>query len=69
MTKKKQKIRAAFRKNRTVRTREKDFTREFDEHGFEETDIVLGERISGKGELTRHRTVIGADADGVSAGD
>ena len=63
MTKKKKKIRAAFRKNRTVRTREKDFTRKFDEHGFEETDTALGERISGKGELTRHRTVIGAEAD------
>ena len=63
MTKKKKKIRAAFRKNRTVRTREKDLTREFDAENPDEREAPYDERISGKGELTRHRTVIGTEAD------
>ena len=63
MTKKKKKIRAAFRKNRTVRTREKDLTRQFDAENLDEREAPYNERISGKGELTRHRTVIGTEAD------
>lgn len=59
--KKKQKIRAQFKKNRGVRTRTTDWTRQFEKHGFEEEDTVSGERISGKGELTRHRTVCGVE--------
>ena len=59
--KKKQKIRAQFKKNREVRTRTTDWTRRYDQHGFEEEDTVSGERISGKGELTRHRTVVGVE--------
>jgi len=56
---KKRKIRASFRKNREVRTRKTDFTREFDRDGFDEDGLKRQERISGKGELTRKRTVRG----------
>ncbi len=57
--KKKKKIRADFRKNRTVRVRQTDWTRQFDEHGFDEEDPAQSERISGKGEITRKRTIRG----------
>ena len=68
--KKKQKIRAEFRKNRAARARDGDLTRQFQEHGFTEDDSTRSERISGKGELTRKRTVVGSvasdDATGLS---
>ena len=63
MAKKKQKIRADFRKNRGVRARRTDWTRQFDQHRFEEEDPQRQERISGKGELTRKRTVCGSELD------
>jgi len=66
MAGKKKKIRASFRKNREVRARRTDWTRQFDEHGFEEEDPHQQERISGKGELTRKRTVRG---DALDTGD
>ena len=59
--KKKQKIRATFKKNRGVRTRKQNLTDEYREHGFETDDTARGERISGKGELTRKRTVVGVE--------
>jgi ribosome biogenesis GTPase len=52
--------RAAFKKNRSDRTRVTDWTRKFEEHQFAEDDPVLKERLSGKGDLTRKRTVIGS---------
>ncbi|HBO44447.1 MAG TPA: ribosome small subunit-dependent GTPase A [Planctomycetaceae bacterium] len=61
--KKKQQIRAQFRKNRSVRARRTDWTREFEQHGFEQQDPAKEERISGKGELTRQRTVCGTAAE------
>jgi ribosome biogenesis GTPase len=67
--KKKQKIRAQFRKNRAARARSDDWTRGLDPQGVDEqVDAVRQERISGKGELTRKRTVVGATADGEAAG-
>ena len=63
MAKKKRKIRADFRKNRGDRTRPTDWTRRFQQHGFEEEDPVQEERISGKGELTRRRTITGVEVD------
>jgi ribosome biogenesis GTPase len=63
MSKKKKKIRAQFRKNRNARTRRSDWTRQFDNHGFKEEDPLQQERISGKGELTRKRTVTGVEVD------
>ncbi len=59
MGRKKKKIRAEFRKKYESRSRQGDLTREYSQHGFEEDDTVRDERISGKGELTRKRTVIG----------
>jgi ribosome biogenesis GTPase len=59
--KKKQKIRATFRKNRQTRTRKRGLTGEYREHGFEQDDTSRTERVSGKGELTRKRTVVGIE--------
>jgi ribosome biogenesis GTPase / thiamine phosphate phosphatase len=69
MAKKKQKIRTEFRKNRAARARSDDWTRRFRAEGVEDPhDAVLEERVSGKGELTRKRTVLGATAEGEEAG-
>lgn len=57
------KIRANFRKNRSERTRHKDLTREYRVGDADELDAVQSERVSGKGELTRRRTVMGAETD------
>jgi ribosome biogenesis GTPase len=56
---KKKKIRAEFRKNRSVRARPSDWTRRYQQHGFEDEAPPQNERISGKGELARRRTVCG----------
>src|SRR3990172_6402125 len=58
--KNKQKIRTDFKKNRVSRPRAGDLTRQFQAHGFSDDDSSHSERISGKGELTRKRTVVGA---------
>ena len=63
MAKKKKQIRAPLRKNRGDRTRKTDWTQQFQQHGFEEDETTGGERISGKGELTRRRTVQGTEVD------
>ena len=60
---KKKKIRADFRKNRSVRTRRTDWTQQFDQHQFEEEDPQKQERVSGKGELSRKRTVCGKSVE------
>ncbi len=59
----KRKIRADFRKNVQSRARLGDLTRGYVE-GASETDAPLSERVSGKGELSRKRTVIGEAASG-----
>jgi ribosome biogenesis GTPase len=56
---KSKKVRVDFRKNRSERTRASDWTRKFEEHGFEEESEVAAERIGGKGEFSRKRTVVG----------
>ncbi|MDX1963093.1 MAG: ribosome small subunit-dependent GTPase A [Pirellulales bacterium] len=63
------KFRAEFRKNRGSRQRENDLTRDFQADRHNE-DHTRDERISGKGELTRKRTIIGdvaADDAGLTA--
>lgn len=56
---KKKKVRVDFRKNRGARTRQSDLTRQFSVREEETDDAQLREeRISGKGELTRKRTVL-----------
>lgn len=61
---KSKKVRVDFRKNRQERTRIGDWTRQFEEHGFEEESEISHERIVGKSELSRKRTVIGALVNG-----
>ena len=68
MANKKKKVRVRFRKNRQVRTRKTGLTREFAEHGFAEDDSVRNERLSGKGDLSRKRTVVGDSVAGDDGG-
>lgn len=65
---KKKRIRAEFRKNRVTRTRPGDLTRQFPQEDADDDACVREERISGKGELTRKRTVIGRVVDEGEAG-
>src|ERR1700733_8385195 len=65
----KRKIRADFRKNRTTRQRSTDLTRRFEREDYEDQlDEPHQERISGKGELTRRRTIVGTQSDDETAG-
>ncbi|MDR1484294.1 MAG: ribosome small subunit-dependent GTPase A [Planctomycetaceae bacterium] len=57
--KKTQKLRVEFRRNRNERARDSDLTRRFNEHGFEDENEAGVERIGGKGEFSRRRTVVG----------
>lgn len=61
--KRKKKLRVAFRKNRQKRSRSQDLTRRALADMEAVEDLRTGERISGKGELTRHRTVIAEVAE------
>ncbi|GAA4468938.1 ribosome small subunit-dependent GTPase A [Novipirellula rosea] len=70
--KKRGKQRTDFRKKYQGRVRQGDVTRTFQQGDVEKlADVVHGERVSGKGELTRKRTVnnptIEQDADGVTS--
>jgi len=65
---KKRKIRAEFRKNRMPRARQGDLTRDYHDTGLEDDDSAQTERVSGKGELTRKRTVIGSEISDEDAG-
>ena len=58
---KKRKLRTSFRKNRNVRTRQNDLTRSFDADKESVDDIESGQSVSGKGDLTRKRTLAGAE--------
>jgi ribosome biogenesis GTPase / thiamine phosphate phosphatase len=64
----KRKIRTEFRKDHQVRRREGDLTRHFarDEHADDK--LSRSERISGKGDLTRKRTIVGQEADPAGTG-
>ena len=53
-------VRADFRKRQSTRTRENDLTRQFKDQSDKLEDSQTGERVSGKGRLTRKRTVVGA---------
>ena len=64
MGRKSKKIRAEFRKNRSARARQRDWTGQYDAADTQHEDkLARGERISGKGELTRRRTVMGEQVD------
>lgn len=64
--KRKRKVRVAFSKNRTKRTRSQDLTRRALRDIESVEDLTTEERVSGKGDLTRRRTVI---ASGDSTAD
>jgi len=69
MAKKKRQFRVEFRKNRTPRARQSDLTRRFQDDDEQTIDSPRDERISGKGDLTRKRTVRGVAGGGDSLGD
>ncbi|QDS93729.1 Putative ribosome biogenesis GTPase RsgA [Roseimaritima multifibrata] len=64
------KVRAEFRKKHQGRVRESDLTRRFQQGDTDALeDAVKEERVSGKGDLTRHRTIMGSASNpGDSAG-
>jgi ribosome biogenesis GTPase / thiamine phosphate phosphatase len=53
------KIRTEFKKNYQGRKREGDLTRQFNNGSLEDQFLQNRERVSGKGDLTRHRTIVG----------
>lgn len=65
---KKKKIRVELRKNRTKPPRDRDWTRGFAEHGFEEKATTGGERVRAKGDLSRKRTIVQEDTAAADAG-
>ncbi|ADB17632.1 ribosome small subunit-dependent GTPase A [Pirellula staleyi DSM 6068] len=65
---KKEKIRTDFRKGHQSRTRNADLTRDYNRDELVEDDVLKNERVSGKGDLTRKRTVVGDHAGRESAG-
>src|SRR4051794_29951700 len=60
MSPKKRKVRADFRKNRVARARDKNFNRELADSNSP-VDAPHGERVSGKGDISRKRTVAGGE--------
>jgi len=57
--KKPRKIRVDLRKNRTPAARQKDFTRAHREEQLDDLPAADAARMSGKGELSRKRTIVG----------
>jgi ribosome biogenesis GTPase / thiamine phosphate phosphatase len=58
MSDKKKKSRVEFRKNRAPRTRQKDWAKHVGDEAGKLDDMPHDERVSGKGELNRKRTVV-----------
>jgi ribosome biogenesis GTPase / thiamine phosphate phosphatase len=65
--KKPRKVRIAFRKNRQRRARVGDVTRDVRKDDVETVDLPSVERISGKGDLTRYRTILSNEEGGADA--
>jgi ribosome biogenesis GTPase len=59
---KKKKVRVDLRKNRSKPPRPRNWTRKFQEHGYEEEATQGQERVRAKGDLSRKRTIIQDDA-------
>jgi ribosome biogenesis GTPase len=55
---KKKKVRVDLRKNRSKPPRPRQWTRDFQDHGFAEEATAGQERVRAKGELSRRRTII-----------
>jgi ribosome biogenesis GTPase len=66
---KKRKVRTEFRKNREVRARRTDWTRTFQANETEADEAARDQRVSGKGDLTRKRTIVtSSDTDDAHSG-
>jgi ribosome biogenesis GTPase len=65
----KKKIRVELRKNRTKPPRDNSWTRDFQDHGFEEVAPVGDERVRAKGDLSRYRTITQDESTPTPAGD
>ena len=64
----KKKIRTDFRKQHQDRRRKGDLTRDFARDEDAEDRTLKSERLTGKGELTRKRTIVGVETDAAAAG-
>lgn len=62
----KKKVRVELRKNRTKPPRDQQWTRGFQEHGYEDEATKADERVRAKGDLSRYRTVIQDDSTATS---
>jgi ribosome biogenesis GTPase len=62
--KKSKKVRVAFHKNRNRRPRQLNLTRQSEQDLDAVADLETGERLSGKGELTRYRTILAGQEEG-----
>jgi ribosome biogenesis GTPase / thiamine phosphate phosphatase len=63
---KKKKVRVDLRKNRSKPPRPRQWTRGFQEHGFEEDATPPNERVRAKGDLSRRRTIIQDETAGAT---
>jgi ribosome biogenesis GTPase len=63
---KRNKIRTEFRKKHESRVRPTDLTRDYQRDDTTHDDVHQNERVSGKGELTRKRTIVGQETDNES---
>ena len=61
MSKKKRKLRTDFRKNREARARDKRFDRDVADVDSPTHDAPRDERVSGKGDISRRRTLAGGE--------
>jgi ribosome biogenesis GTPase len=64
----KKKIRTDFRKQHQGRRRKGDLTRDFARDDGAEDRTLKSERLTGKGDLTRKRTIVGVETDAAAAG-
>lgn len=64
---KKKKIRVELRKNLAKPPRDKRWTQEFQDHGFEEEATKSDERVRAKGDLSRKRTIIQDESQAAAA--
>ncbi len=63
---KKKKVRVDMRKNRSKPPRPRQWTRDFQDHGFAEEATTGQERVRAKGELSRRRTIIQEETGGAA---
>lgn len=61
---KKKKVRVQFRKNRGSAPRSPDLAQMLRHADATAEDLPVGERVSGKGSMSRHRTIVAAESDG-----